>query len=319
MQVHAERRRFFAVDLSLSERGGLDVAFAAALSARALDRVMNDPAELLVAPLSGSGVLLGAFQRTSELASDPGVPIFRRGSGGHAVRAGEGVVYVQLVLAHPSALVACDASRLLNRYVRPVLHGLGRLGKPAHYFGRDVVSVEKRPVAFVGFGHDRASGRSLVEAFVAVEAPFWVVPRSSWRDRTAWTLTEATGKSVQPARVVDALREAFATAYGSAAREVSLASVESAMQAPDDPPWAAVREEAIGIVGAGKDRDGTFRVGGELMASRDAIAALERGALSVDGEGLGALVDETLGGPGSATFGVRSLGCVRDVIAEARG
>jgi hypothetical protein len=79
-----------------------------------------------------------------------------------------------------------------------------------------------------------------------------------------------------------------------------------------------MREEAIGVVAAGRDRDGRMRVGGELMVSRDAIARLEDAIARAPGDSaqLDRAVDE-LAAPGVALLGVRDLRSLREVIAEA--
>ena len=77
------------------------------------------------------------------------------------------------------ALVACDESRLVNRYVRPLLRALTKVGATAHFFGRDWVSVAGRPVAWVGFAHDAGTRRTVFEAVVAVGAPYVVRARES--------------------------------------------------------------------------------------------------------------------------------------------
>jgi hypothetical protein len=100
--------------------------------------------------------------------------------------------------------------------------------------------------------------------------------------------------------------------------------VEPYAAAEEDPrselPWAATRDEAIGVVAAGRDREGRMRVGGELMASRDAIARLEREIALAAGDALqlDRAVD-TLAAEGVAMLGVRDLRSIRDVIADALG
>src|SRR5687767_6396512 len=124
--------------------------------------------------LAEPALVLGAFQRAASAIRlvEGGPPLVRRHSGGPTIAAGPGTLHLWLSLPRPDALVPCDAPRLLNRYVRPLLRGLSKLGAPAIYGGRDWVSVARRPVAWVGFAHDEASGASLVEAFIALERPF---------------------------------------------------------------------------------------------------------------------------------------------------
>jgi hypothetical protein len=94
---------------------------------------------------------------------------------------------------------------------------------------------------------------------------------------------------------------------------------DAGFEAASEPPWAATTEEAIGLIGAGLDSRGVFRVGGDLMASRDAVALLEARAAVASEDEIGAIVDGTLAAPGVALEGVRELGSFREVIVRARG
>jgi hypothetical protein len=278
----------------------------AARSRAALDVALTCPAELSVAIASDDGVLLGAFQRPTGL-TDLGL-LRRRGSGGPEVRVAAGSVHVLLSLASPAALVACDQKRIVNRHVRPLLRALTKTGHLAHYFGRDWVSVGGRPVAWVGFAHDATTRRTAFEAIVAVGAPYAVRPRESLRGK------EPSVVEVDPACLAAAIVEAYA-------RDVELVELGPPAAVVDEepgeePPWVATREEIIGTIGAGPDARGVFRVGGDLLVSRDALARLEAAA-TAEGVDVGQLVDETLAAPGVALDGVRSLASVRDCVAEA--
>jgi hypothetical protein len=55
-----------------------------------------------------------------------------------------------------------------------------------------------------------------------------------------------------------------------------------------------------------------------LLVSRDALARLETRIDDAADAQIGALVDETLGAPGVALDGIRSLKSVRDAILDAR-
>jgi hypothetical protein len=300
-----------STDMGVLRLDGASPARLAALSRDALDRVMTSEAELVVAVPQGEAVVLGAFQRASEVTS--GSPRVRRGSGGAAARVGPGSVWVMLALARPDALVACDAARMLNRYVRPILSAMTKSGALAHYFDRDWISVARRPAALVGFAHDASTGRALVEAVIAVSTPFATGERASFLGKAPTTLAEHA-PAVVPAKVADAIAAAYPAAYGRSA--VPFAPRErDAAAADDDGPWTATREEAIGILAAGRDRRGRLRVGGELMASRDAMARLEDALAR--GDDASHAVDEALGAPGVVTFGVRSLDSIRDVIERA--
>jgi hypothetical protein len=304
-------------------RQDLGVAELSRMSRAALDRPLLHAAELLVAVPRDEGLVFGAHQRTSEVQDAAAKPPFHhRGSGGAEARAGTGTVWLQLALAQSGALVPCPPERLLNRYVRPLLQAITKLGVLAHYFERDWVSGAKRPVAAIAFAHDATTGRALVEAIVAVSTPFAVRARASTMGKEPGTLGEL-GMRADAVALAEGVVAAYEGAYGVAeANEQEQEQQEQGQEYERDATWTAIREEAIGIVGAGRDRAGRFRVGGEIMVSRDALRRLEAGLAALPAtakeDAIGALVDATLGAPGVALFGVRSLRSIRDVIVEAR-
>jgi hypothetical protein len=309
--------------LRVGERSARAIA---AHSRSALDRPLREPGELWIAVADGDARVLGAFQRAPSTATETRE---RRGSGGPEVRVGPGTIHMALALAHPGALVAADEKRIVNRCVRPLLKALTRVGALAHFFGRDWVSVQHRPAAWVGFAHDATTRRTLFEAFVALRVPFHDAERPSFLGKEPTTLEEILRAPVDPARVVGAIVDAYAAAWSvetvvldepAPSPEFSAAAepIRQHADEPASPPWAATVEEAIGVVGAGPDATGAFRVGGDLLVSRDALARLEAALPAVPDDAVGQLVDDTLGAPGVALDGVRSLTSVRDVIVEAR-
>ncbi len=319
---------------------GATSAELVASSRNALDCGLSHAASLRLAVPSISALILGAMQRFTELDAahvDPHLQVMRRGSGGGEVVVGPGTVWMQLALSESSALLPCPPSRLLNRYVRPLLRALTKLGALAHYFDRDWVSASnggiKGPVAQLAFAHDATTGRALVEAFIGVTTPFAVRARPSFLGQAPLTLRElgvAPDGDSDADRVIDALVRAYSNAYESGALATDgpqpLADSLESFDVDDDPrrdlAWVATREDAIGTVAAGCDATGRFRVGGELMASRDALAALEDEVMEASTRGTvdGARIDRALtklGAPGVAMFGVRNLRSLRDVIDEA--
>jgi hypothetical protein len=307
--------------LRAGDRGSREIA---AQSRGALDRVLAHPGELWIAIASDEGRLAGAFQRLAGPAGR-GIRRARRGSGGPEVGVGPGTVHVVLALASPGALFPCDEKRIVNRAVRPLLKALTRVGALAHFFGRDWVSVDHRPAAWVGFAHDATTRRTVFEAFVAVRTPFHLDLRPSFLGKAPGTLEEILGKPVDPQRLADAIAAAYVAAWGAEAFEIPVARSAADATAVDelatdagDPPWTATVEEAIGVLGAGPDATGAFRVGGDLLVSRDALARLEVRAATLADDAIAAAVDDSLAGPGVALDGVRSLTSVRDVILRAR-
>jgi len=129
-------------------------------------------AELILATPRDEAILLGAFQRSTEVRT--GQPLYRRGSGGAAVQLGPGSVWLRLALSRVDALVSCTPEKLINRYVRPLLRALSKCGPPASHFGRDWISADHRPIAMVSFAHEARTGRASFESVIAVTTPFAV-------------------------------------------------------------------------------------------------------------------------------------------------
>ncbi|MBX3193291.1 MAG: hypothetical protein KF819_40285 [Labilithrix sp.] len=307
-----------AAEVRVVRLDALPAAEIAALSRAALDRPLGGAAEVIVAVPADEAVVLGAFQRASELDEALNhTSTTRRGSGGAEARVGPGSVWMQLALARPDALVPCPPSRLLNRYVRPLLGAITKAGALARYFDRDWISARRSPVASVSFAHDTKSGRALVEAIVAVDTPFAVRDRPSFMGREPLSL-RALGVARATGEVADAVIDAYASAYGPAERSREIPSHAGAIDLHREPPWAAIREEPIGVVGAGRDAEGVLRVGGELMVSRDVLADLERVIAESphDPAAIERAID-ALSGERVALLGIRSLQSIRDVIFEA--
>src|SRR5262249_42033543 len=150
-------------------------------------------------------------QRASEVETSNS--LFRRGSGGAAANVGEGTLWVSLALARPSALVACEHTKIVNRYVRPLLRAITKLGAPARYFGRDWISVASRPTALVGFAHEAKSERAVFEAFVPITTRVALGPRLSFQGKEQATLEEILEKPVDVPLFARAIEAAYAAAY----------------------------------------------------------------------------------------------------------
>ena len=291
------------------------LAAAASASHDAMSRPLTHAVELSVSELVEDGELLGAFQRRGDARTD--LPLARRATGGGSVRAGDGVLHCVLALASPSALVTANEDQILNRYVRPFLAAITKVAAPAHYFGRDWISVSHRPAAHVSFGHLRDTERTVVEVFVSARRTFASGVRSSHLGKEPIILADVAKSPVTGDRLREALLAELAERHGLEA--VSLPERTPLPPSPvvDEPSWAASIDESIGPLCAGRDRAGVLRVGGELMASTDAIGALEERLRDASRQDLDALVDAVFTAPKVALFGVRSLRSIRDVIAAA--
>lgn len=256
--------------------------------AQALRRLVH-PSEPRFAVRAGEReeLVLGQFQRArSALCLDEvaarRLAVTRRASGGPAVLFGPGSLHVALSLPRPEALVACTPRQLVNRYVRPLLRGLGRLGLAAHYFGRDWVTAAKRPVAWIGYA-TLADGASWVEALVAVDHPF-ELPREldGYPAREgAWflgkppaTLGEVLGRPVSSGEVADAITGAYHAAFGELAPGAWTSAALRPEAHDERPAWDALVEEAIGFIGASAGP--SPGLGGDLLACAEVADALSR-------------------------------------------
>jgi len=221
-------------------------------------------AEFACFPVTESRRVLGAFQRSAPGGvgrRSGGPPLFARGG-----------IYFALALSRHDELVPCDPNQTINRYVRPLLRALTSLGKPASYFGRDWISVAGHPAASIGCAHHAQSGATHVESFIALSAPF-AEPRHSFRGKAPSFLNAVYQRELEAERVVAAIQNAYDSEYGS--RIATAPMIPWGKELRDLPPWAHTIEDAIGEVGAVKDGSGKVRIGGEWMASEDAVARFE--------------------------------------------
>lgn len=300
-------------DIPHLRHAALDWRAAAAWSRGQLDAPLAHRARLTTAPLEGSGCVYGSFQRRSDAPA--GLDAEQRGSGGDAVIVGHGALWVLLELAAPSALTDADAPRLLNRYLRPVLRALTRVtGRPARYFGRDLVDIGGRAVAFAAYAHDRRSGRASVELFVSHARSALREGHASLAGKPRATLAEL-GCTVDAGAVGDAIAEAFATSYDLAlAPEPAPPSPPPFVGESDEGPWTVTVESAIGRLGASPRR-----VGGAFMAARDAVEGLAAELADLpDGADLPTSVVRHLGPRSAALFGVRGAADLAALLEAAR-
>jgi len=151
------------------------IADALALS-RAVFAHAEEHASVVIAAsvVADRAVILGAMQRAGRVVdlracAETNVSVLRRTTTGTAAwMGGEGLV-LTLGLPHVAAIEADATDRtLLNRNVRPFLRAFTRTGAMAHYFGREWISLKKRPAALLGFDVTR-TGSVLIEVFVGLD------------------------------------------------------------------------------------------------------------------------------------------------------
>ena len=108
------------------------------------------------------------------------VRLHRRHSGGRATVFGDGFVGLAFTLPHRSALVSAEPlalapDQVMNRCVRGILEGLKAAGVAAFYPGRDLITVDRRPLGLVTF-EVSPTGVLLFEAILANRRDFGLLP-----------------------------------------------------------------------------------------------------------------------------------------------
>lgn len=321
------------------------------------------PVAMYGATLRGDAWVLGAHQLASQvlpqpiayLATERASPQFtsastpllvRRASGGVAVRAGEGIVYIALGLRDRSTLMPCPKARILNRNVRGALQGLRLSGIVAHYFGRDFLSVDARPAAYVGWAA-RSDGRVLLEFFLCERGNCFIpstelgYPSRSedpFRGKQPWTLREAqvaagAREHKSGRQLIEHIAEGYQKGFGAAFQTTALPTEWQAQ-----PPaahglgdadgaalhWSHPIEEAIGFISAGVSLDAAsklarVRMCGDFFADDGCWVTLERMLIGVDPspEHIGRAVDAAYGAAGPDVEGVRDLRSFQTAILDA--
>jgi hypothetical protein len=305
------------------------------------------PVALYGAVLTGAGLALGAHQRAAQAvrlshAREASVSVVRRASGGPTMRAGDGVVYLALGLRTASTLLECPRDRVLNRNVRGLLAGLSAGGVAAHYFGREFVSLARRPAVGCHWSRD-AHGHVLLEFFLGVGAshlpddalvayPSRVEPALNGKEpitfAEAYAETERGTAPEADALIELALVRGYAQAYQLELESVTAPDVsprvDLAIRDDDDDAlrWSQPHEVPIGFVSAGLAvRDGVIRdarLAGDFFADADGTARL-RSALvdhAPSPELLVAAINATYGPRGVVIEGLRSLAPVLSAFLE---
>jgi hypothetical protein len=324
-------------------------ALALARGGRLLDTLGPDcPVGLYGAELNAAGVIVGAYQNAKQALRAEAfyaiaLPIVRRHTGGAALFAAPGVVYVALALSHASALMACPPGKILNRNVRGLLAGIRGLGVQAHYFGRDFVSAAAEPFAYVAWS-ERADGRVLLEFFVSLETVF-ALPAEldgyperrepALRGKSPTTL-RAKGATSTAVGLLNAIADGYEKAHGVMFERApalddelkpnagAVAAMQVSMDVERPLRWSAPREDAIGFVSAGvevatDDRLCALEVCGDFFQHAACPQQLTARLLGSEAtaETVGAALDAVYGARPGLIEGVRSLNTLRDAIMEA--
>jgi hypothetical protein len=267
-----------------------------------LARAEHDRAPWMAASVvRGPVVVLGAAQRAGRVVrldacAAAGVAVTRRATTGTAVYLGARGLVWTLALPHVAALAPDATMRtLLNRNVRGFLDGLRKAGAVAHYFGREWISVRKRPAAVMGF-EVTPGGAVLLEVFAGVEAPVALPADLATEEERAvdrWVGKEpaALGEVVggEAAEIARVVMRAVASRAGTPIEEV--ATIEAGAMEPvtrDGDPmpegFAAGpgMRVPIGWIDAGAERaSGRVWLGGDVLVPAHVLRAIAEGVAPI--------------------------------------
>jgi hypothetical protein len=277
---------------------------------------------IVVSRLCGAGRALGRWQ--------PGEPgALRRWTGGRATQFGDGIVALAVIAPGPQTWleerVRLAGPRLLNRWARGLLAGLGAMGLQAAYPGRDFASANGRQVAGLGIERTRA-GRFLFHAVIGAQRPHPAEPDPEFpglpRHPPASSL-EAEGGDP---RALAGLARGFAQRFGL---ELVEAAAPEAGVAPPDPTPIGVMGAAvpipIGRLRAALQLDTAGRIAraqllGDWIAASDDVDALETALVGIDpadARALEAVGSRWLALPGLIAIGATDARALAAAIARA--
>ncbi len=314
------------------------------------------PGVLRVYAFPGDVLAAGRWHLAPPAAADLGEAFVRRLTGGRALALGEGYLGISLLLPHRSALVADDPFALApfqvaNRYVRGLIRALKQLGLPAFYPGRDLVTVNRRPIAAVSFETDD-DGRLLFEAILAVDRPLSAVAQLLDRWDTGGvikgdllaleggtSLREELGERPSLAELGVLVRDGFAEQFGVTIGEEPLSALETqavtALATREGRQWNALRQPRPDLPYSGSSgiqtgvleahfalEQGRFLkevcLAGDFIADSPAIASLEYRLRLCPAErgAIARVVDTVFNDRAHYMLGVGPLRAVADTIVK---
>jgi lipoate-protein ligase A len=324
------------------EEAGQGTALATALLAdvRATGRVL-----LVAWEVPGAVLTLGRYHVVPPAREMTSVGIARRLTGGRAAPLGRGFVGLTVALADRNALLPRTASPLSpaqipNRYVRGLLGALELLGVHAYYPGRDVITVDGRVIASLGF-EVCADGAVLIEVALAVGRSFadlshiadaadptGVVPTNLLLPEQGTSIGEVTGRTPRLEELVSAIAAGYAARLDVETTRCAPVTIRSV-----DPAWLeqgrlaphldrhATMRAMLGVIDVHAACEGDVvadvRVCGDFIAPAytvDALQAALRGA-PVDRAALRQRSADAAGG--GFILGVESPESIGDLVFEA--
>jgi lipoate-protein ligase A len=314
------------------------------------------PGILRVFTCPGDVLAAGRWHLAPPDADAAGEAFVRRLSGGRALALGDGFLGMSLLLPHRSALVADDPFALApfqipNRYVRGLLRVLKSFGLSAFYPGRDLVTVNRRPIAAVGFETD-AEGRLVFEAVLAVGRPLSAVAHllDRWDAsgeikadllalEGATCLREEIAEEPSVRELAGLLRQAYAEQFDLTIAEEPLTPLEeqavTALAVREGSIWNSSRQRRpeLGLVGFTGIQTGVLEVhfaleqerflkevvlAGDFIANSGAVTALEYGLRLCPAErgAIGSVIETVFADPSNYMLGVGAHRIIAETIVR---
>jgi hypothetical protein len=321
---------------------------AVALSRTLRDRAASEGRVLAAgAIVTGPALLVGARQRAARVVDRASfersaIPLVRRDTTGtHVFIAPTGAALFALALPTRTALVPdTRGPTTLNRNVRGWLQGLTRQGALAHYFGREWLTIHKRPAGVLALsgGLDQSL---LIELWIGLEAPL-ALPESlaSEHERTLdrWLgKRPASFREVCPDKPldhahIDAIQARSLERYGIVADLVPDTAIDpprhlhSTSALWDDElertprRWIEPTRCAIGWIDAAVLDDGDLWIGGDVLVDQPAIEAITAALHRAEPE-RSSLLDEALEAHAALGADARewqSCGAALDAVVRSR-
>jgi len=303
---------------------------------------------------AGESVVLGRYQNADsavsrDICAARDLSVLRRLSGGTTALLGKDRLHLALVMPDRTNPLECEPRQFLQRYGAGLIRGLVRAGMKARYFGKDLVSVEDRPLGIMSF-ELATDGTALLEAIVGLRRPWCpdaelsaYPPRSKEDGATSGpTLVGDELTDLQDERLVNGIQEAVVDLLDleleqrdfSPLEQERIKSLSHRVEVPTEPPeplpqylkpWTSRPiEEAIGFVEATvRLTQGRFlrdvSICGDFMADSGGMEELEDRLkmVPVKRRPVALVIDDVLGAPDHVIMGIRRLGSILEAILDA--
>jgi hypothetical protein len=270
---------------------------------------------ILATLLSGGTMSLGRFQQARVAIKKQGPSTIRRWTGGRAFPYGSGMLSLCLIAPHWQSLIqeGIPLHKILNRYVRPLLATLKKMGLPAFYGGRDFLTVSRKPIGYLTF--DVKANNALLMQFV-LESQNLLSLRPLKEFVTIW-IENFLHQDI-PWETFE-----FSKLEKEKIHSQSLPPMEDPRENDPRMLWSDLCEIPIGSLYAGLKLEGQkikeVILFGDFIANSPAISELEENlkGCPLEWKEIGRRVDLIFINPRNVILGLKSLSVFPDTILNA--